>query len=999
MIVFLFPLQQQPITNRVENLTEKEFPQVSGLDKPSTQSEQLRLRHDAPVNAPSSFSQLSCVLDDNVEEEDKKEASQSQQQVIELSRSVSGTFHALPAEATYEEDIEGNDDFPEAPPNLAQDRKEFCQTMLAQNNDKVIEKVQQSKVTLMDEIHSKVQKIPAVDEVFKPNFIQLKDPLVDLLILPLATPNDRVQTNKGAKLSQTEESTNQSSTHISQNLVKDVTKYVDESIQVITTKEEDFDISTTKEECSVIDEENLNELGGKGEMGGEVNSGGVAPHKLDDIRSDDEVKESTQSQSTSFKESIKLFERKPKTPPTTKWLQFETGPKREKVFSISGLWNKVSLGLVKERSTFWQGSQEEVFPFPSRQQQQKQTANAKRSSRLIDPNEWMAEEVEGLVSEHQQPLHKSVSMGQLDCQEEEEKDELLPVSQATVAFEARANGRKSADIFVQHSSPSEEKILEEQKECCTDMSVVTDNCEMTNETIESPTTHQQMKEETYEHVIKETSFQCSETKEICSSNNFQSVGTVRKNDMNSNQQTISQSLVENDEIIMSTQQQTNEHAIEQNALPPQVPGRHSSKKVLREKMQQHQKVSSSPKAPPVLTILNVETTNSEEGQRAKILAQYEVEKQKKIEEERKARQQCEQENKFYQKMETAERYRQHQSNTTPSSTPTPYANEISKKSMSKETKRLERIKTQELKERMKLKEMERRKRDIEEEIMKEKEHLAQLLMLEKLEPTISGVPLLQLPPSPPPPPVPPRPRHCFPFDDEPLKLEEEEKKETSESVNHDHQMSFTETFEDLENTTLKLKEMAEKKAAEQLKETAGVVRDVAQVLLQAVDSSKPEEQLEDEVEEDMMTEGYSEGAEDFSCGVELPFEQSSGNVTPVPTQGELEEIDTSNSCSPRRTPLKSLLKKGWENDETLSLPEDLPSATTILTMRERSNSPRKAVHFSEVDQIKLMSQESLVSTAPSEHKNDIVQSSPSQTCSASRMKAKEGPCRNQLVSS
>ena len=946
--------------------------------------------------------QLSCVLDDDIEE-------QSQQQVIELSRSVSGTFHALPAEATYE-DIEGNDNMPEVSPNLAQDRKEFCQTMLAQNNtDKVIEKVQQSKVTLMDEIHSKVQKIPAVDEVFKPNFIQLKDPLVDLLVLPIGTPNDMVQTKKEAKPSaRTEEQSGAGETHISQNLVQSETKYVDESIQVITTKDENFDMLLSKEDIFVIDDENFNNnLGEKGELGEEVNSGGVDHRELsDNARSG---KESTQSKSTSFKESINLFESKPKTQ-NTKWLQFETCPKREKVFSISGLWNKVSLGLVKERSTFWQGSQGEVFPFPPRQQQQ-QTANAKRSSRLIDPNEWMTEEVEGQVSEHQQQsLHKSVSMGQLDCQiEEEERDELLPVSQATVAFEARANGRKSADIFVQHSNPSE-IILEEQKEC--EEPVGTDNCEMANDNAKvSPTTHQQIKEETFEHVTQETSFQCYEsrqmieTKETCSRDNFQSVASPRKDNLNPNPQT-SQSLDEKEEVKISTQQQASGHAIEPNALPPQVPGRHSSKKVLREKMQQqqhHPKVSSSSLSPkPVLTILKVETSNSEEGQRARLLAQYEEEKQKKMEEERKVRQQCEQESIFYQKMETAERYRQHQSITSPSSTPTSNASEtIPKKSISKETKRLERIKTQELKERMKLKEMERRKREIEEEIMKEKQHLAQLLQLEKLEPAISD-----LPPSPPPPPVPPRPRHCFSFDDEPMqsslsKSEVEEEKEKKETSGNDHPMSFTETFEDLENTTQKLKEMAEKKAAEQLKETAGMVRDVAQVLLQAVDSSKAEEQLEEE-EEDQMTEGFSEGAEDFSCGVELPFEQSSGNVTPIPTQGELEEIDTSNSCSPRRTPLKSLLKKGWENDETLSLPEDLPNTILSSSMRERSNSPRKAVHFSEVDQIKLMSQESLVSTAPSEQKNqDIVQSSPSQTCSASRMKAKEAPppCRNQLVSS
>ena len=55
---------------------------------------------------------------------------------------------------------------------------------------------------------------------------------------------------------------------------------------------------------------------------------------------------------------------------------------------------------------------------------------------------------------------------------------------------------------------------------------------------------------------------------------------------------------------------------------------------------------------------------------------------------------------------------------------------------------------------------------------------------------------------------------------------------------------------------------------------------------------------DDSEEED--TDGYSEGAEDLSSGFELPpmpdfrkeqdDEQSSGNVTPIPTQGELQEI-------------------------------------------------------------------------------------------------------------
>ena len=83
------------------------------------------------------------------------------------------------------------------------------------------------------------------------------------------------------------------------------------------------------------------------------------------------------------------------------------------------------------------------------------------------------------------------------------------------------------------------------------------------------------------------------------------------------------------------------------------------------------------------------------------------------------------------------------------------------------------------------------------------------------------------------------------------------------------------------------------------------------------------------------TEGYSEGNEEFSCDIELPAQddKSTGNVTPIPTTGELEEISVEEGggtgderetgdrrrnksappCvdqgSPPRTPLKSLLKK------------------------------------------------------------------------------------------
>ena len=98
-----------------------------------------------------------------------------------------------------------------------------------------------------------------------------------------------------------------------------------------------------------------------------------------------------------------------------------------------------------------------------------------------------------------------------------------------------------------------------------------------------------------------------------------------------------------------------------------------------------------------------------------------------------------------------------------------------------------------------------------------------------------------------------------------------------------------------------------------------------------------------------------------------------GNVTPIPTTGELEElssieentiveelpvedIEPENLRNPARfTPLKSLLKKQSVDMDSDS--ESDPEGGDV--------SPKK-VHFSEIDQIKLMSQESLASMAASE---------------------------------
>ena len=97
-----------------------------------------------------------------------------------------------------------------------------------------------------------------------------------------------------------------------------------------------------------------------------------------------------------------------------------------------------------------------------------------------------------------------------------------------------------------------------------------------------------------------------------------------------------------------------------------------------------------------------------------------------------------------------------------------------------------------------------------------------------------------------------------------------------------------------------------------------------------------------------------------------------GNVTPNPTTGELEELSVEEEIlveedirpisrqDSRATPLKSLLKKASFNNE-----ETFGSIGSDLDSEDGKVSPKK-VHFSEIDQVKLMSQDSLISFAPSE---------------------------------
>ena len=95
-----------------------------------------------------------------------------------------------------------------------------------------------------------------------------------------------------------------------------------------------------------------------------------------------------------------------------------------------------------------------------------------------------------------------------------------------------------------------------------------------------------------------------------------------------------------------------------------------------------------------------------------------------------------------------------------------------------------------------------------------------------------------------------------------------------------------------------------------------------------------------------------------------------GNVTPIPTPGELEELsvkedilvaeDIRSISRQDSNPLKSLLKKpSFSNEETFgSIGSDLDSEDGKVSPEE--------VHFSEIGQVKLMSQDSLICFASSE---------------------------------
>lgn len=73
---------------------------------------------------------------------------------------------------------------------------------------------------------------------------------------------------------------------------------------------------------------------------------------------------------------------------------------------------------------------------------------------------------------------------------------------------------------------------------------------------------------------------------------------------------------------------------------------------------------------------------------------------------------------------------------------------------------------------------------------------------------------------------------------------------------------------------------------------------------------------------------FSQYGEEFSIGIDLPpgNDVSSGNVTPIPTTGELDDCVATPVDSRRSTPLKSLLKTR-SLDKSEASDEDVDIAT------------------------------------------------------------------------
>ena len=105
-------------------------------------------------------------MDDN---DDSIEETFSEEPNI-LSRSISGTFQAVPAQVIEQTEMEKQKPMELSIDKLNKERREFCNSMLTENaatkSEHFTDQVKRNKVDLMAEIRSQVQATPADDEVF-----------------------------------------------------------------------------------------------------------------------------------------------------------------------------------------------------------------------------------------------------------------------------------------------------------------------------------------------------------------------------------------------------------------------------------------------------------------------------------------------------------------------------------------------------------------------------------------------------------------------------------------------------------------------------------------------------------------------------------------------------------------------------------------------------------------------------------------------------------------
>ena len=733
-----------------------------------------------------------------------------------------------------------------------------------------------------------------------------------------------------------------------------------------------------------------------------------------------------------------------------KFVPFEAPVSKDKAFSVSGMWNHVNLGFVKDRAEIWRKADNGMVPSP------RGSYASKRRSRVINPNEWVdekpppnsppAKEVRK-VSPPKSELHKSQSVASfqsstISSENQVEEEDAKPVSRAVAAI---SNGRKSADIFA--SVKNQEEKTERKSEAFSLESARTESVE-TTKLEEKISVNQESGQ------VRVTSG-CDFIESSVATSKVEEVKTATTTKIDSTPQVVS---------------------------VPEVPWRSSSKKLLQEKLNKSPSlsllnvvVSSGVHAPPVPPKPPIESKeappvpappippppvparSSTTRPKSKTETFNGDWKANPGEMERKMKEQEEQEKKFKARLEIEKKMRER--NVSDSSSTTshekvrpvqPLLNKLDGDTMSVQSIRME-----EMKELQKLREMEARKKAIEEEIAREKQHLINLQLMELNSIESQGTNR-------------PRPMAAMQYETmvakkmgprqeyldfqeremarqkelkklQMLREQEDQKRREIELLKRKQMeemardTSFNSTILNLEATTNELKEFAEANETkrihcpfpqsqleefqkfgssnltneDEIKNAAGAVREVAHALLKALTPTPDQQRKEEPIprgivnnvrsalqkleeippspkqlrarsadvetpsSEMIRDDPESEAAEEVSCAIDLPTQENSGNVTPVPTTGELEEISAHEEevkakelllnvveDPGRRTPLKSLLKR--TSEEPPDLHED------FCDPDEGRYSPKKVVTFSEVDQIKLMSMESLVSTATSD---------------------------------